>query len=674
MKTSTQRALIKMQIIASIMPIIANITIVVISFMQHQWMMIAMIIPSTMMYLASIIPQLIQQHASIDKNITFIDSLKNKSEREESDSNGSKSCVSYCKISDLKANNTNYANSFASSKSSELVTKSNESVQYNSANSSSANNDKLENNPDNINPIILEKILLNNKSNATSNFHNKNIALIMPPWREIVRQWLLSLNSTNTKYQSSYNTPQAQTQAKSMQRQLIATIGVKNCGYMNIDLVKNGPHALVAGTTGSGKSILLTTWCLSLAFKYPPSVLRFVFMDFKGGATFDSLANLPHNIGNVGDLNLKHATRALQGLEQELDRRERLVAQQGCNNITQVKPYEPSIVIVIDEFHALKDQLPHYMNRLIRIASVGRSLGMHIIACTQNPLGQVNADMKANISINLCLRVRDALQSHELLGSSCAAYINPQSLGGAYCNLGEGITAVRCSEIANTSTLIEGINLAGKFYHYNQAEQLFSKPLPSIVTVKQAEKYSKFDAHDKASNRIHKNNDITIGLLDDGIRLYAATLPLNIGNIAIIGTQGRGKTNILRLIDNLLKANIADGENREENTNHPYIVDNADALVNPLNNNPDAIYFQEQLASSNTVIFSVKTAHRLRLPDQAPVRIIFPTGDAGTDTMLGIPSEIQQSLTPQDYHTPGRAVLIYPGHAYLLQLIYFENT
>ncbi|PNP88244.1 hypothetical protein BFS08_06290, partial [Gardnerella sp. KA00735] len=66
-----------------------------------------------------------------------------------------------------------------------------------------------------------------------------------------------------------------------MQRQLIATIGVKNCGYMNIDLVKNGPHALVAGTTGSGKSILLTTWCLSLAFKYPPSVLRFVFMDFK---------------------------------------------------------------------------------------------------------------------------------------------------------------------------------------------------------------------------------------------------------------------------------------------------------------------------------------------------------------------------------------------------------
>ena len=668
MKTSTQRALIKMQIIASIMPIIANITIVVISFMQHQWMMIAMIIPSTMMYLASIIPQLIQQHASIDKNITFIDSLKNKSEREESDSNGSKSCVSYCKISNLKANNTNYANSFASSKSSELVTKSNESVQYNSANSSSANNDKLENNPDNINPIILEKILLNNKSNATSNFHNKNIALIMPPWREIVRQWLLSLNSTNTKYQSSYNTPQAQTQAKSMQRQLIATIGVKNCGYMNIDLVKNGPHALVAGTTGSGKSILLTTWCLSLAFKYPPSVLRFVFIDFKGGATFDSLANLPHSIGNVGDLNLKHATRALQGLEQELDRRERLVAQQGCNNITQVKPYEPSIVIVIDEFHALKDQLPHYMNRLIRIASVGRSLGMHIIACTQNPLGQVNADMKANMSINLCLRVRDALQSHELLGSSCAAYINPQYPGGAYCNIGEGIIAMRCAPIANIETFIKGILLAGKFYNFTQAKQLFSAPLQSFVTEKQLKKYS-------VQNEIStlNGNSIRIGLLDDGINLYSALLPLNIGNIAIIGSHGRGKTNALRLIAKLLNEPMQDGH-YEQNTASTIIVDNADCLIEPLSNNPNALKFQKELTSSNTVIFSVKTVRGLRLPDQAPVRIIFPTGDSGTDTMLGIPTKIQQSLCADDYNTSGRAILIYSGNAYLIQLAYCENT
>ncbi len=664
MKTITQRALLRLQIFASIVPIVANITMAVIAFVQHQWMMIAMIIPSTMMYLASIIPQLIQQHANMSRDISnsSLDSYANGFKN----SNKLNNLLEAKSEQSLGALNSNsHRNQYANSQENSYFNESglNENGLNNTLNNTLnnalnnvlSNAPKIDGNPDDINPIILEKLLLNIPK--ISKNYQLGSKLLMPPWREIARSWLMSFAKN-----------------KSQKRQLIAPIGVSNKGDMNIDLVKNGPHALVAGTTGSGKSILLTTWCLALAFRYPPSALRFVFMDFKGGATFDALAKIPHSIGNVGDLDLHHATRALRGLEKELDRRERLVAEQECHDITQVKPYQPSIVIVIDEFHALKDQLPHYMNRLIRIASVGRSLGMHIIACTQNPLGQVNADMKANISINLCLRVRDALQSHELLGSSCAAYINPQSLGGAYCNLGEGITAVRCSEIANTSTLIEGINLAGKFYHYNQAEQLFSKPLPSIVTVKQAEKYSKFDAHDKASNRIHKNSDITIGLLDDGIRLYAATLPLNIGNIAIIGTQGRGKTNILRLIDNLLKADIADGENREENTNHPYIVDNADALVNPLNNNPDAIYFQEQLASSNTVIFSVKTAHRLRLPDQAPVRIIFPTGDAGTDTMLGIPSEIQQSLTPQDYHTPGRAVLIYPGHAYLLQLIYFENT
>lgn len=84
-------------------------------------------------------------------------------------------------------------------------------------------------------------------------------------------------------------------------------------------------------------------------------------MDFKGGATFDILSKLPHTMGNVGDLNLKHAIRALKGLELELNRRERLVAHHGCNNIAQVTPAEPSLLIVIDEFHALKDQLPDYM-------------------------------------------------------------------------------------------------------------------------------------------------------------------------------------------------------------------------------------------------------------------------------------------------------------------------
>ena len=161
--------------------------------------------------------------------------------------------------------------------------------------------------------------------------------------------------------------------------------------------------------------------------------------------------------------------------------------------------------------------------------------------------------------------------------------------------------------------------------------------------------------------------------MDDGINLYSALLPLNIGNIAIIGSHGRGKTNALKLIAKLLNEPMQDGY-YEQNTASTIIVDNADCLIEPLSNNPNALKFQKELTSSNTVIFSVKTVRGLRLPDQAPVRIIFPTGDSGTDTMLGIPTKIQQSLCADDYNTSGRAILIYSGSAYLIQLAYCENT
>ncbi|MFR4489301.1 MAG: hypothetical protein ACLT3W_05495 [Bifidobacterium pseudocatenulatum] len=109
----------------------------------------------------------------------------------------------------------------------------------------------------------------------------------------------------------------------------------------------------------------------------------------------------------------------------------------------------PRLIVVIDEFHALKDQLPDYVNRLVRIASLGRSLGMYLIACTQNPMGQVSADMKANMSVSICLRVRDRLQSCELLGDGRAADLSPAMPGAAFCNDSEQVTAFRCATAAD---------------------------------------------------------------------------------------------------------------------------------------------------------------------------------------------------------------------------------
>ena len=557
-KSMASKPMFWMQIMANIVPILANIALAIMAFLQKSWMMLAMIVPSIMMYIACLIPQIVQYNSN--KN--------NKS---------------------LVKNNTN------------------QSVHF----SKTTVDSHIKGIPETLVPINLEAMLINNANQIVSTNYSKNMQNRVPPWKNVVYAWLMSSKNS-----------------------LEAPIGINSSGYFCIDLVKNGPHALVAGTTGSGKSVLLTSWCLALAFRYSPKLLQFVFMDFKGGATFDSLSTLPHSVGNVGDLNLKHAARALRGLEMELDRRERLVANQGCHDISQVKPNEPSMVIVIDEFHALKNQLPDYMNRLIRIASVGRSLGMHLIACTQNPMGQVNADMKANMSINICLRVRDAMQSHELLGSQVAASINPNNPGAAYCNTGDGIVALQCSQSKNKNSLIKAIELAGKFYCYKTPKQLFSAPLPRYL------------------------NNSTLNLSE-------AILPTNLGNIPIIGGSKRGKSNLINVIKNAISVQNLDPKNI-------HIQDNADSLLEPFNSDEKSKELQHKLKDTRTtVIFCAQNARYIRIPDQAPVRIIFPTGDAATDSMLGIPTDLLKTLSVEDYQTPGRCIMVIPGKANLLQILSF---
>lgn len=180
----------------------------------------------------------------------------------------------------------------------------------------------------------------------------------------------------------------------------------------------------MAGTTGSGKSVLLQDWCVALAATHPSQALQFVLLDFKGGSAMERLCALPHVRGCVNDLDLKYATRALRALERELDRRERLAAALGVSDLMHAACPVARLVIVVDEFHMLHGQLPDYIDRLVRIASLGRSLGMHLVACTQNPLGQISASMKANMSLRICLRVRDALQSQEMIGSDAAAHLS----------------------------------------------------------------------------------------------------------------------------------------------------------------------------------------------------------------------------------------------------------
>lgn len=164
-----------------------------------------------------------------------------------------------------------------------------------------------------------------------------------------------------------------------------AVIGTGEHGDdVEIDLDRDGPHALIAGTTGSGKSELLRSWVLAMALRTGPQHLNFVLVDYKGGAAFDACARLPHVVGIVTDLDGRLAERALRSLRAELRRREQLLRDRGAGDLAALlrslpEMELPRLVVVIDEFAALAAELPGFLDALIGIAQRGRSLGIHLV-------------------------------------------------------------------------------------------------------------------------------------------------------------------------------------------------------------------------------------------------------------------------------------------------------
>lgn len=217
-------------------------------------------------------------------------------------------------------------------------------------------------------------------------------------------------------------------------------LGSTSTGALLVDLVEDGPHALVAGTTGSGKSVLLQTWVAALSAVLSPDELRFVLIDFKGGAAFAPFAELAHVDAVVDNLEPTQAMRALRSLRAEILRREALLAEQRCPDIDALnaaiqhsddRTALPRIVVVIDEFQALIQDNPAGVEMIESLTALGRSLGIHLILATQRPSGIVTSRMKANISLRLALRVRDSADSIEVIGTDAAAHLRPDDPGAA---------------------------------------------------------------------------------------------------------------------------------------------------------------------------------------------------------------------------------------------------
>lgn len=218
---------------------------------------------------------------------------------------------------------------------------------------------------------------------------------------------------------------------------LEVVVGAGSDGEYRIDLRRDGPHALVAGTTGSGKSEFLQSWVAALATRLSPEEISFVLVDYKGGSAFAECARLPHTVGLLTDLEPEQAERALTSLDAELTRRERILAASGAKDIDAHRGEPlPRLMIIIDEFRMLAEEQPDALAHLMKIAAVGRSLGVHLVLATQRPGGIVSADIKANVNLRIALRVRDRIDSDDVLGTPDAVDIPEEAPGRALARTG----------------------------------------------------------------------------------------------------------------------------------------------------------------------------------------------------------------------------------------------
>jgi S-DNA-T family DNA segregation ATPase FtsK/SpoIIIE len=309
-------------------------------------------------------------------------------------------------------------------------------------------------------------------------------------------------------------------------------IGMAAGGIVDVDLVRDGPHALVAGTTGSGKSEFLRSLVVGLAVALPPTHLQFVLVDYKGGATFDSCMRLPHVCGVVTDLDQHLADRVVRSLQAELRRREGLLRRHGAADLGEfraVRPHDPlpRLVVVVDEFATLVVEQPDFLHSLVGIAQRGRSLGVHLVLATQRPSGSVTDDIRANTALRVALRLPDEADSVDVVGDSSAAHLPRRSPGRAVMRLGVDERVVFQSARVD-DVVVDAVCEAAQRCGLPAAVAPWQPPLPPSL--------SPLDVEPGA-----------IGLLDDPDHQQRSMLrwtPSD-GPVVVVGAEGSGVTSAL---------------------------------------------------------------------------------------------------------------------------------
>lgn len=381
---------------------------------------------------------------------------------------------------------------------------------------------------------------------------------------------------------------------------MAAPIGVKTGNEivsLNISDKANGhgPHGLVAGTTGSGKSEILQTYILSIATLFHPYDVGFVIIDFKGGGMANQFEKLPHLIGTITNIDGREIDRSLLSIKAELVKRQEMFSEAGVNHINDyirlfksgkvTKPM-PHLIMIVDEFAELKAEYPDFMKELISAARIGRTLGVHLILATQKPAGVVDAQIWSNSKFKLCLKVQTKEDSNEVLKSPLAAEIvEPgrayfqvgnneifELIQSAYsgANVPEGNsdnekiftiyernfwgkktpiytnkkTKKTSDETSNETTQLDAIvNYVGMYCKSNNINKLPGICLPSLKTIIHTDELS-YDTEQETRFQV------PLGIFDDPEMQRQGEFVLEISkdNVYIVGSAQMGKTILLQTI------------------------------------------------------------------------------------------------------------------------------
>ncbi len=230
------------------------------------------------------------------------------------------------------------------------------------------------------------------------------------------------------------------------EKSLAVPLGIrseKDVLELNLHEKAHGPHGLIAGTTGSGKSELLQSYILSLAIHFSPLDIGFLLIDYKGGGMSGLFRGLPHLLGTITNLDGSENMRALISIKSELSRRQKIFNDCHVNHIDaymslfregRVTEAIPHLFLMSDEFAELKKEQPEFMKELVSTARIGRSLGVHLLLATQKPSGVVDDQIWSNSRFKIALKVQDETDSREILKNSDAASITV--IGRAYLQVG----------------------------------------------------------------------------------------------------------------------------------------------------------------------------------------------------------------------------------------------